>query len=64
MAKAVPTMSMMESRAPTSCRCTFSMVVWCTAASASARRLNIPIARAFAPAGSAAFSIAATMCFK
>ena len=45
-AKTPPTMSMMESSAPTSCRCTFSTGIRCIAASVSASLRNSRAARA------------------
>ncbi len=48
-AKTPPTTSMIESRAPTSCRCTFSTGIRCIAASVSARRRNSRAARARDP---------------
>ncbi len=45
-----PTMSTIESTAPTSWKCTFSTVVPCTAASASARRRKSAAARSFTSA--------------
>ncbi len=58
-AKTTPTMSMMESMAPTSWRWTSSRDIPWIAASASARRRNMPMARAFAGADSADDSISA-----
>ena len=53
IANTVPTMSMIESRAPTSCRWTFSTGIWWIAASASPSRWNIALARS-RPAGASA----------
>ena len=44
-ANTAPTMSMIESSAPTSCRWTFSTGIWWIAASASPSRWNIALAR-------------------
>ena len=49
-ANTAPTMSTIESSAPTSCRCTRSTGIWWMAASASASRWNRAFARSF-PAG-------------
>ena len=63
-ANTAPTMSMIESMAPTSCRCTFSIDIPWIAASASASRMNIRSARALPAALRADRSMAARMCFR
>ena len=59
IANTVPTMSMIESTAPTSCRCTLSIVDPWMDASTSASRWNILVARALPASLSADFSMAA-----
>ena len=58
-ANTAPTMSMIESSAPTSCRWTFSTGIWWIAASASASRWNSAFARSRPPSESADRSISA-----
>ena len=63
-ANTAPTMSMIESIAPTSCRWTCSIDIPWIAASASASRMNIRTARAWPDALNADRAIAARMCFR
>ena len=59
-----PTISMMESSAPTSWRCTRSIGVPWIAASASARRSNSETARSWPESDSDDRLIAAIMCLR